>query len=104
MIDVDRDHLDPLFTEEPRELVEKFRCHLATTNFLAGDALLFGISMMHSTLPNTPLTSNNSGLCAASPAAAQRRSTAKPLYHVCAGRARTSERMSIFTSPSPKPD
>jgi len=53
MIDVDRDHLDPLFTEEPRELVEKFRCRLATGNLRAGDALLFGISMMHSTLPNT---------------------------------------------------
>jgi hypothetical protein len=53
MIDIDRDHVEPHFTEEPRELIEKFRCHLATTNFHAGDALLFGISMMHATLPNT---------------------------------------------------
>ncbi|HET6382254.1 MAG TPA: phytanoyl-CoA dioxygenase family protein [Armatimonadota bacterium] len=51
-IDVDRDHLDPIFTTSPREMIDRFGCTLATTHFRAGDLLIFGLYMMHGSFPN----------------------------------------------------
>lgn len=52
-MDVDRDHIDGWFSKDPMELVEKFGGQWATTNFEAGDAIFFGMFLMHSSTENT---------------------------------------------------
>ncbi|MDQ2687319.1 MAG: phytanoyl-CoA dioxygenase family protein [Armatimonadota bacterium] len=52
LADMDLDLIDPVFSADPHELVEKFHFPLATTNFQAGDVLLFGLHFMHSSIPN----------------------------------------------------
>ena len=52
MIDMDRDLTEAIFSKSPSEMVEKFGFKLATTNFKPGDALVFGMHMMHSSAPN----------------------------------------------------
>ncbi|MDE0026171.1 MAG: phytanoyl-CoA dioxygenase family protein [Spirochaetaceae bacterium] len=50
--DMDRDLTDAVFTADPRELVDDFGFTLATTRYQPGDAIIFGMFMMHSTAPN----------------------------------------------------
>jgi hypothetical protein len=50
--DMDRDLTEAVFTANPRELVEDFGFTLGTTHFNPGDAILFGMFMMHSSAPN----------------------------------------------------
>ena len=51
--DVDRDHHQGWFSNDPVEVVDKFGGRWATTEFQAGDALIFGMFMMHASLKNT---------------------------------------------------
>lgn len=51
-IDMDRDLTDPVFSADAREMVEKFGFTLATAHFQPGDAIVFGLWMMHSSAPN----------------------------------------------------
>lgn len=51
-IDVDRDHIEGWFTRDPMELVEKFGGYWATTDFAAGDVILFGMYTMHASTTN----------------------------------------------------
>ncbi len=50
--DVDRDGADPVFSTDPREIVEHFGFKLGTTHFEPGDALIFPMLFMHSSAPN----------------------------------------------------
>lgn len=52
-MDVDRDNVEGWFSSDPLELVEKFGGRWATTNFEAGDAIFFGMFMMHSSTENS---------------------------------------------------
>lgn len=52
-MDVDRDLVDGWFSNDPVEIVDKFGGRWATTEFKAGDALIFGMFMMHASLSNT---------------------------------------------------
>jgi len=51
-MDVDRDHTEGWFTREPMEIVEKFGGQWATTNYRAGDLILFGMHTMHASTTN----------------------------------------------------
>jgi hypothetical protein len=52
-MDVDRDHIDGWFSRDPQELIEKFGGMWATTDFRAGDAIFFGMYLLHSSTENT---------------------------------------------------
>lgn len=53
-LDVDRDDvLGEGFTNNPVELVDKFGGQWATTEYRAGDVLIFGMYLMHGSLTNT---------------------------------------------------
>jgi ectoine hydroxylase-related dioxygenase (phytanoyl-CoA dioxygenase family) len=53
-MDVDRDNVATgWFTEDPVELVDTYGGQWATTTFEAGDAIIFGMFMMHASLNNT---------------------------------------------------
>lgn len=53
-MDVDRDNVATgWFSEDPIEIVDKFGGQWATTTFAAGDAIIFGMYMMHASLNNT---------------------------------------------------
>ncbi len=52
-MDVDRDHVEGWFSENPREITEKFGGSWKTTNFRAGDILTFGLYTMHASTTNT---------------------------------------------------
>ncbi|RAP76842.1 phytanoyl-CoA dioxygenase [Paenibacillus montanisoli] len=52
-VDVDRDNAPGWFTEDPIEIVDKYGGQWATTAFEAGDAIIFGMFMMHGSLNNT---------------------------------------------------
>ncbi|MFC5652209.1 phytanoyl-CoA dioxygenase family protein [Paenibacillus solisilvae] len=51
-MDVDRDRIDGWFTDDPLELAQKYGGRWATTEFKAGDAILFGMYTMHGSLTN----------------------------------------------------
>lgn len=51
-MDVDRDNVTGWFSNDPVEIVDKFGGVWATTEFQAGDALIFGMYMMHCSLTN----------------------------------------------------
>jgi ectoine hydroxylase-related dioxygenase (phytanoyl-CoA dioxygenase family) len=52
-LDVDRDNVAKgWFSEDPLEIVEQYGGHWATTSFQAGDAILFGMFMMHASTNN----------------------------------------------------
>jgi hypothetical protein len=51
-IDMDQDLIDPVFSGDPREMVEKFGYTLATAHFQPGDVILFGMHMLHGSVPN----------------------------------------------------
>jgi len=50
--DMDRDLTDAAFSSDPKELVDNFGFQLATAHFEPGDAILFGLHLMHSSIPN----------------------------------------------------
>ncbi len=52
LADMDLDLIDPVFSRDPREMGEKFGFRLATAHFQPGDALLFGLHLLHSSVPN----------------------------------------------------
>ena len=51
--DVDKDLIAGHFSEDPRELVDRFGGHWATSEFQAGDAIVFDMHMLHASLVNT---------------------------------------------------
>ena len=51
-MDVDRDHVTGWFSNDPVELVDQFGGRWLTTEFEAGDALIFGMFTMHGSLNN----------------------------------------------------
>lgn len=51
-MDVDRDNVEGWFTRDPMEIVEKFGGQWATTEFYAGDIILFGMHTMHASTTN----------------------------------------------------
>ncbi len=52
-MDVDRDLVEGHFTDDPREVIERFGGGWATSEFRAGDVLIFGMFMLHMSLANT---------------------------------------------------
>lgn len=53
-LDVDRDNvIDGWLSKDPVDIVEKFGGKWATTNFSAGDVIIFGMFMLHASLINT---------------------------------------------------
>ncbi|RKN84887.1 phytanoyl-CoA dioxygenase family protein [Paenibacillus ginsengarvi] len=51
-MDVDRDHMEGWLSRDPQELLEKFGGRWATTDFRAGDAIFFGMYLLHSSTEN----------------------------------------------------
>jgi hypothetical protein len=51
-MDVDRDKVQGWFSSDPYEMVEKFGGQWQTTEFRAGDVLIFGMYTMHASLTN----------------------------------------------------
>ncbi len=51
-LDVDRDHVDGWFTREPMDIVTEFGGRWLTSNFHAGDVILFGMHTMHASTTN----------------------------------------------------
>jgi hypothetical protein len=51
-MDVDRDVFESAFSEDPHDVVETIGGPLATTDFGAGDALVFGQYLLHGSLSN----------------------------------------------------
>jgi len=52
-MDVDRDKVTGWFSNDPQEITDEFGGQWATTEFNAGDVLIFGMYMMHASLTNT---------------------------------------------------
>ncbi len=52
-MDVDRDHVTGSFSNDPIELVDTFGGQWRTSEFRAGDVLIFGMFTMHASLNNT---------------------------------------------------
>lgn len=52
-MDVDIDKVQGSFSENPFEVMEKHGGQFASTNFQAGDIIIFGMFMMHGSLSNT---------------------------------------------------
>jgi len=51
-MDVDRDVFEAMFSEDPRDVIETIGGPLATADFEAGDALIFGQYLLHGSLTN----------------------------------------------------
>ena len=51
-MDVDRDHVTGSFSDDPLELIEKYGGRWLTSEFEAGDVLIFGMFTMHGSLTN----------------------------------------------------
>jgi hypothetical protein len=51
-IDMDRDLIDPVLSADPREMIERFGFKLATAHFEPGDCIIFGLHLLHSSVPN----------------------------------------------------
>jgi hypothetical protein len=52
-MDVDRDNVSGWFSSDPVEVVDNFGGQWATTEFKAGDVMIFGMFLMHGSLMNT---------------------------------------------------
>lgn len=50
--DVDRDLIEGYFSKDPMEMVTRFGGRWATTEFHAGDVLIFGMHILHASLAN----------------------------------------------------
>ncbi len=55
-MDVDRDHVEGWFSTDPRHLAATYGGQWATTEFRAGDVLIFGMRTLHASLTNTTQT------------------------------------------------
>lgn len=51
-LDVDRDAFETMFSEDPHDVIETLGGPLATADFEAGDALIFGQYLLHGSLTN----------------------------------------------------
>src|SRR5581483_11277590 len=51
-MDVDRDHVEGWFSNDPVEIVDKFGGQWQTTEFAMGDVLIFGMFTLHGSLNN----------------------------------------------------
>lgn len=51
-MDVDRDHVEGWFTNDPVEMVDRYGGRWATSEFKAGDVIVFGMFTMHASLNN----------------------------------------------------
>jgi len=51
-LDVDRDAVEAMFSEDPHDVIETIGGPLATADFEAGDALIFGQYLLHGSLTN----------------------------------------------------
>ena len=51
-MDMDRDLIDPIFSKDPREMVDKFGYTLATAHFQPGDVVIFGMHLLYGAIPN----------------------------------------------------
>lgn len=51
-MDVDRDNVEGWFTKDPLEIIEKFGGRWLTTEFRAGDVMIFGMYTMHASTTN----------------------------------------------------
>lgn len=51
-MDVDRDKTDGWFTKDPMEITETFGSHWLTSEFFAGDVMIFGMHTMHASTTN----------------------------------------------------
>lgn len=51
--DVDRDLIEGHFSDDPREVINKFGGRWTTTTFSAGDVIIFSMYLMHASLVNT---------------------------------------------------
>ena len=51
-MDVDRDRVEGWFSKDPMEIVERFGGKWQTTNFYAGDVIVFGMHTMHASTTN----------------------------------------------------
>lgn len=51
-MDVDRDLIEGWFSKDPMEIVEKFGSHWLTSDFYAGDVIIFGMHTMHASTTN----------------------------------------------------
>lgn len=52
-MDVDRDHVEGWFSQDPRHLATTYGGQWATTTFAAGDVLIFGMRTLHASTTNT---------------------------------------------------
>jgi hypothetical protein len=52
-MDVDRDLVEGIFSNDPVEIVDRFGGKWQTTSFRAGDVIVFGMFTMHASLTNT---------------------------------------------------
>jgi hypothetical protein len=52
-VDIDRDLIDGWFSDDPQEILTKFGGRWRTTNFKAGDIIVFGMYMLHASTTNT---------------------------------------------------
>ena len=51
-MDVDRDHVEGAFSNDPLELIERYGGKWLSSEFETGDALIFGMFTMHGSLSN----------------------------------------------------
>lgn len=51
--DVDKDLIEGHFSDDPREVINKFGGRWTTTTFSAGDVIIFSMYLMHASLVNT---------------------------------------------------
>ena len=51
-MDVDRDMIEGWFTKDPMEITDKFGSYWLTTDFSAGDVMIFGMHTMHASTTN----------------------------------------------------
>jgi hypothetical protein len=52
-MDIDRDRVVGWFTHDPTEITDKFGGRWATTDYHAGDVVIFGMHLMHASTTNT---------------------------------------------------
>jgi len=49
---MDRDLIDPVLSTDPRDMTGHFGFKLATAHFEPGDCIIFGLHLLHSSVPN----------------------------------------------------
>ena len=52
-MDVDRDNMEGWFSEDPREIIDKFGGRWLGADYFAGDVLIFGLYTLHASTTNT---------------------------------------------------